>query len=69
MDVESRDYASGETFSEHPLTKDITSEYVMDMEEAEGDTSESDNHEDDEDGLENVQNNEGLGAGGRGPGL
>ena len=52
MDVESRDYASGETFSEHPLTKDITSEYVMDMEEAEGDTSESDNHEDDEDGLE-----------------
>ena len=66
MDVESRDYASGETFSEHPLTKDITSEYVMDMEEAEGDTSESDNHEDDEDGLEDAQNNEGLGAGGRG---
>ena len=54
MDVESRDYAPGETFSDHPSAKDINSDYVMEMDEVgdEGDTSESDEQEevDDEGG-------------------
>ena len=54
MDVESRDYAPGETFSDHPSAKDLNSDYVMEMDEVgdEGDTSESDDQEevDDEGG-------------------
>ena len=54
MDVESRDYAPGEPFSDHHAVKEINGDYVMEMDEVgDGDSSESDNNLDDEnDGQE-----------------
>ena len=49
MDVESRDYAPGEPFSDHHAVKEINGDYVMEMDEVgDGDSSESDNNLDDE---------------------